>query len=310
MVKQAPLKILILGGTGFIGKNLVARLDYHDITILSRSSKNGFGYKHIQHDRSEDKLKNNKDLGRQDFDVVIDISGVRVDQVEDSSLYFDRPGLKYIFISSVAVYDQADGQAPDETSPFGKAGHWGDYSQRKIDCEEILTHCRHLSACILRPSYIFGENNSISREKFIFSRLWHDHPICLPSDQECYIQFTDVKLLTAVIDQLIDDRWHEGPINIANKQKLSFRDWVEMLGLISGKVPRIIPVSGHENPLTFFPFKPFDVLLNTELMQRKFSIDDHQDLYAGFERCLSHLREHDTLDVEQSKVEQVLICQD
>src|SRR5512137_1412668 len=120
-----PLDILILGGTGFLGPHQV---DYalargHRVTLFNRGKR----AKGLDGDRVE-VLIGDRDSkiapglealqGTRRWDVVIDNSGYVPRHVRDSvALLKDRVG-RYIYVSSVSVYDPAGGPVFDEASPL------------------------------------------------------------------------------------------------------------------------------------------------------------------------------------------------
>src|SRR5262245_12253140 len=103
--KSKTLRVLILGGTGFIGPHFVEALTAHKhtITLFNRGKRDPEtkpGIEQLIGDRNGqiDALK-----GR-DWDVVIDNSGYTPKQVRATAeLLKDHVG-QYLFISSVAVY--------------------------------------------------------------------------------------------------------------------------------------------------------------------------------------------------------------
>jgi len=104
------MKILIMGGTRFVGRLLVKGLikEGHDITILTRGiSKDTFqdNVKRITCLRS-DKRKMVKALRGKHFDIVYDQICFSPDDAEISAEIFHNRITKYIFTSSVLVYKQ------------------------------------------------------------------------------------------------------------------------------------------------------------------------------------------------------------
>src|SRR5688572_5381805 len=103
--KSKALKVLMLGGTGFIGPHFVDALTAggHTITLFNRGKRDPEakpGIEQLLGDRNGqiDALK-----GR-DWDVVIDNSGYKPSQVKlTTNLLKDRVA-QYIFISSIAAY--------------------------------------------------------------------------------------------------------------------------------------------------------------------------------------------------------------
>src|SRR3982750_2097276 len=115
--KAKTLKVLILGGTGFIGPHFVDALTAggHKISLFNRGKRDPEVHEGIEQllgdrDGQIDALK-----GR-DWDVVIDNSGYKPSQVKLTTDLLKYHAQHYIFISSIAVY-----------ADFAKAGIDEDY---------------------------------------------------------------------------------------------------------------------------------------------------------------------------------------
>jgi len=99
------MKILVMGGTRFVGKSLVGKLlsKNYDIDIFTRGNKsNPEKTNLIKGDRnnSEDivRLRNKK------YDVVYDISGRELEQTKLLIENLDNSFQRYIYVSSAGVY--------------------------------------------------------------------------------------------------------------------------------------------------------------------------------------------------------------
>jgi 2'-hydroxyisoflavone reductase len=119
------MKILIIGGTRFLGRHLVnsARARRHEVTLFNRGQTNPdlFGkVKSIRGDREKD-----LDQLSGQWDAVIDTCGYlpRVVRMSAEALK-DKAG-KYVFISSISVY------ADFKRSGFGKVIPLGSSKMRR-----------------------------------------------------------------------------------------------------------------------------------------------------------------------------------
>ena len=99
------MKILVMGGTRFVGKSLVGKLLFqnHDIDIFTRGNKNNPEKTNlIKGDRNDlesiVKLKNEK------YDVIYDISGRELEQTKLLIENLDNSFQRYIYVSSAGVY--------------------------------------------------------------------------------------------------------------------------------------------------------------------------------------------------------------
>src|SRR5687768_17483861 len=110
--KAKALRVLILGGTGFIGPHFVDALNAggHKITLFNRGKRDPEakpGVEQLLGDRNGQI----EALGGRDWDVVIDNSGYTPKQVKATADLLKDRVQQYIFISSIAVY--ADFKIPN-----------------------------------------------------------------------------------------------------------------------------------------------------------------------------------------------------
>jgi nucleoside-diphosphate-sugar epimerase len=167
-------KIIVIGGSGFIGTNLcrrLLRLGYNFLILDIRDSEE-FPDKFIFCDiRSIDSLK--KNIPPNSF--VINLAAEHRDNVSPIALY-DQVNIdgarnlceaanylglsKIVFTSSVAVYGFSDNKI-SENSLIRPFGHYG---RTKFEAEKIyrswqLEKKNLRSIIIVRPTVVFGENN-------------------------------------------------------------------------------------------------------------------------------------------------------
>ena len=103
------MRILVMGGTRFVGKPLVARLQAqgHDLTLLTRG-RNPVpdAVEHLRGDRSSDEglaaLK-----GRQ-FDVIVDSSGRKLEDSKRVLAITGAPSHRFVYVSSAGVYAHSE----------------------------------------------------------------------------------------------------------------------------------------------------------------------------------------------------------
>ena len=115
--------ILILGGTGFIGPWEVeaALARGHEVTLFNRGRTRPDLFPDLEKlrgDRDPEEGEGLSALAGRTFDVVIDNSGYIPSTVRDSArLLKDRCG-RYIYTSTVAVYDFEKVNSVDISSPL------------------------------------------------------------------------------------------------------------------------------------------------------------------------------------------------
>ena len=122
------LKILILGGTRFLGPALVeSALDRgHELTLFNRGRSNPHMFPEIE------KLKGNRDskiddglsaLKGREWDAVVDTSGYITRHVRESAKLLSDAVRQYLFISTISVYADASQHGINEQSSVGEDLH-------------------------------------------------------------------------------------------------------------------------------------------------------------------------------------------
>jgi nucleoside-diphosphate-sugar epimerase len=185
------MRVLVIGGTLFIGKLLVDELlkDGQEVSILHRKPKHDFGRRveNIQADRNDAASLREVLSGRR-FDVVFDNvydweRGTTAAQVEATvRLCGDRIS-RYIFMSSVAAY--GDGLNHKESDPLAPDYHAIPYTSHKATTERVLfrMHVQQgLPLITFRPPFVYGARNNFYREQFFWDRLRAGRSVIIPGD--------------------------------------------------------------------------------------------------------------------------------
>ncbi|MBI5171835.1 MAG: NAD-dependent epimerase/dehydratase family protein [Candidatus Melainabacteria bacterium] len=209
-----PLKLLILGGTVFLGRHLVASALQagHQITLFNRGKSNpsvygnrlpsaGHAVEQIVGDRQADldRLK-----GRH-FDAVIDTCGYNPADVEKSCLALENSVERYIFISSISVYRThglPSGASLSEASPLVAQPvppEEGNYATEKALCETAVSKIFAGRALILRPGLIVGPYDPTDRFTYWIRRIRRGGKVLAPGSPARPVQFIDARDLSDFI---------------------------------------------------------------------------------------------------------------
>ncbi|MEX2282237.1 MAG: NAD-dependent epimerase/dehydratase family protein, partial [Gemmatimonadota bacterium] len=184
-------RVLVIGGTLFIGKALVRRLlgRGDEVTIMHRGRGTPYDNRvqEVHADRN-DVAAVRAALRGQRFDVVFDNvydfqRGTTADQVLAAATATADGLSRYVFTSSLAVYGA--GENHEEDDPLTPATDPNDYARNKAETERALFRMhreRALPATTLRPAFIYGPENPFYREAFFWDRLLADRPIIIPGD--------------------------------------------------------------------------------------------------------------------------------
>ena len=275
--EPARKRVLVIGGTLFIGQALVKELlkAGHEVTVLHRKPRHNLGKKvaSLVADRNDPEAMK-RGLAGKKFDIVFDNvydweRGTTAGQVEATARACGNNLQRYVFMSSVAAY--GDGLNHHEGDALAPDDHHDAYARNKAMSERTLfrMHQRNgFPVVTLRPPFIYGSGNPFYREAFFWDRLREGRPIILPGDGRRLMQFVAIKDLVNACLKVIEVPDVDGhAFNIANPRPLTQVETVEALARAAGKEAtyvrwpreRILRAGGHPmGPKLYFGFY-FDV---------------------------------------------------
>lgn len=270
--------VLVLGGSYFLGVSIIQNLldkDF-DVTVLNRGTRQSKFEKIVGQiicDRSDLKAMTAV-LSDKNFEYIIDISGMNLKDVEISYETTKHMKSKYIFISSSAVYTPPCSLPIKETDETGFNPFWKNYGTDKIDAENFLLNKSEKNGfelIILRPPYIYGENNYVYRESYVFERLLANKPIIYPKS-DCLIQFLYVDdLADAIFTLMTHGNLNDKIFNIGNEEGVSFKEWIHTCASAAGILPITVEFDNIKNeydPRDFFPFYEYEYVLDTNKLKK------------------------------------------
>jgi 2'-hydroxyisoflavone reductase len=246
-------RILVIGGTQFIGHLLVERLVKagQEVTILHRKAQHNFTkrVRNLVADRN-DALSIRKAIGTTRFDVVFDNAydwehGTTGAQVEATAQIFDGRVSRYIFMSSVAAY--GDGLNHHEGDALAPDDHPNVYARNKAMSERALFRLHQRTGfpvITLRPPFVYGPGNPFYREAFFWDRYRAGRPVILPSEGHRLMQFIYVNDLVELALRAMDLKNCVGhAFNTANPRAITQHELVLDLAQAANiKEPQIVSV--------------------------------------------------------------------
>jgi len=280
------MRVLVIGGTLFIGKQLVERLFEigHEVTILHRKTEHPFGHRvhNVVADRNDAAAVRSALAGRQ-FDAVYDLvydweRGTNAEQVGATAGAIPGDLSRYIFMSSVGAYGEGLNHMEDDQ--LAPDTHPNDYARNKAGSERVLFRMYHESgfpAVTLRPPFVYGAQNPFYRETFFWDRIRLDRPLIVPGNGDRLMQFVYVNDLVEACLATLDNPAAPGrAFNVANETPLTQIEVVNEFARTLGKeasivrVPREIILRNGGNvfsePLYFGQY--FDLPSITEIVGR------------------------------------------
>lgn len=225
----APKKILILGGTGFIGPAIVsaARARGHVLTLFNRGKSNPGLFPDVETiigDRGTDMDR----LRGRDWDAVIDTWSRFPSAVRAAAELLRERVPHYVFISTISVYKL--GREPiDEGSPLlpttpapPEDMEMRNYGALKILSEQAVQAAMPERVTVVRPGVIAGPGDPTDRFTYWPVRLAAGGEVLIPDGPDYRMQLIDVRDLAAWILRAIEAR-HLGTYNAVGPEDPSLR---------------------------------------------------------------------------------------
>jgi 2'-hydroxyisoflavone reductase len=210
-----PLRILILGGTGFIGPNQVryAVARGHKVSVFNRGkTKTGelpAGVEHLEGDRNGklDALK-----GR-DWDAVIDNPTTLPRWVRDAAAVLKGHTNHYMFISTLSVYADNSKRNMDESAatvelsdPTVEQVTGETYGGLKALAEKEAEKAFPGKTTIVRPGLIVGPGDNSDRFTYWPVRIARGGEVLAPGNPNDPVQFIDARDLGEWTIRLLEQK--------------------------------------------------------------------------------------------------------
>jgi len=214
------LKILILGGTSFLGPHQIqyAIERGHSVSTFTRGKTvpkvNTEVFSKVE-SLVGDRENNLEALKGREWDVVIDNSGRRTKWTEDTaSLLKDNVGY-YIYTSSISVYYPYTGDDFTETRPLVlEMPKDVDENERRTYEYGVMKATSELAAInefgvdrtiVVRPSLIVGPGDRTDRFPYWMARLERGGDIIIPGKPDEVVQYIDVRDLSEWMIRLAEN---------------------------------------------------------------------------------------------------------
>lgn len=207
------MKILILGGTKFLGRHLVdaALAAGHEVTLFNRGKTNPTLFPNVETitgDREHDIDK----LSGHEWDAAIDVAGYLPRLVRLSAAALKGSVKRYVFISSISVYQNFSKVGINESDPVSTledetveeiSGET--YGALKALCEKVVQEVYGDRALVVRPGLIVGPYDPTDRFTYWPMRVKRGDDIIAPDKPQTPIQIIDARDLAEFIVKLIED---------------------------------------------------------------------------------------------------------
>jgi len=204
------MKLLIIGGTKFVGRHLVAAAlaRDHEVTLFHRGNDSIDSVESIKGDRHND-----DDLARlkaRRWDVVADTCGHLPRAVRAAAEVLSRSVDRYVFISSQNAYASVSVPGVDETHPratltseqldeanaidtSGQPSYGALYGGLKALCEKAAEEVMPDRVLSIRPGLIVGPYDYTDRFTYWVARVARGGEVLAPGRPERFVQLIDAR---------------------------------------------------------------------------------------------------------------------
>ena len=242
--KVKPLKILILGGTGFTGPFQVryALSRGHSVTVFNRGKTHPGELPKAAEQLLGDRNGQLDALKGRKWDVVIDNPTTLPVWVRDAAQILQGNVDRYVFISTISVFSDVSKPGTDENGPLAKyagadamketvatlrASNYGLYGPLKVLSEQEAEKWFPGKALVIRPGLIVGPGDETDRFTYWPVRVARGGEVLAPGDGNDPVQFIDARDLSEWTIRMVE----QGTVGTYNatgpKQKLTMRKMLD-----------------------------------------------------------------------------------
>jgi 2'-hydroxyisoflavone reductase len=239
-----PLRLLILGGTGFTGPHQVryALSRGHKVTVFNRGKTHPGELPKEAEQLIGDRNGQLDALKGRTWDVVIDIPTTLPVWVRDAAQILKGNVDRYVFISTISVYADNSKPGMDETGPLAKyAGadpmketlltlrdsNYRLYGPLKVLSEREAEKWFPGKTLIIRPGLIVGPGDETDRFTYWPVRVDRGGEVMAPGEPSDSVQFIDARDLAEWTIRMVE----QGDTGIYNatgpKSKLSMKEMLD-----------------------------------------------------------------------------------
>ena len=246
------MEILVLGGTSFVGRHVVAELlaRGHKPTLFTRGVTNPDVFPEAQRRLGDRDSGDYASLDGGHWDAVVDVSAYHPRHLNQA---LDAAGgvPRYLFVSTVSVYDltRAPEDGLDEDAPLlPEVRHTEEvtgetYGGLKVSCETDLVTRLGDRATVVRPGIVAGPYDTTDRFTYWARRGAQGGRVALPGRPDQPVQVVDARDLARLCAQLLhDDR--PGTFNaVGPAVPVTLAELVTTCAEAAGTTVELVPVA-------------------------------------------------------------------
>lgn len=213
-----PLRILILGGTGFLGPAEVeyAQARGHEITLFNRGRTNPHLFPNVEKLVGDRAVPDYSALEGRRWDAVIDNSANVASWVLGATEVLKDKASRYLFVSSISAHKDNSILGQTEAGPvFTREEYqeaeaagmsWGEsFGQQKAEAERYTIEAFGDGGLVVRPGLIVGPMDRSDRFTYWPVRIDRGGEVLAPGDGKDWAQIIDVRDLGRFLVHLLEE---------------------------------------------------------------------------------------------------------
>ena len=303
------MKILLLGGTGAIGKYLTELLvdKGHDLYVTSRKEHSSKEIHYIKGNAHDIEFIKGVFDSNGSFDCIVDFMSYQTKEFSVRSKLLINSCRQYVFISTARVYSNGKGKITEETPRLLDVStdrtfiRTDDYSITKAKQENFIKRHSPQNWTIIRPYITYGDNRFElcvhSKEDWLY-RAISGRSIVFPNDiGEHLTTMTWGGDVAFTIESLLGREECLGQIyNITNKKSYT---WNEVLNVYcdtlqkNGFQPQVVRVKkdvlthSHNGRYQIMYDRLYDRSFNTQKIEKYVDVNTFRDIKDQLAECLT-----------------------
>jgi 2'-hydroxyisoflavone reductase len=254
-------RILVLGGTSFVGRAIVADAISHgkDVTLFGRGRTGTGLFPGVPRLLGDRDTGDYGALGSGRWDAVVDVSGYVPRHVGQAMDALGDRVRRYLFISSQAVYSH-EGLRPGSTEDTPRRTPVRDteelsedtYGPLKVACEDDVTARYGDRATIVRAGKVAGPHDSQDGLTYYVRHAARGGRMALPADPGQPVQVVDSRDLARLVVRLIEDDRPGAFHAVGPAEPVTLGGLIAVCAQVAGTTVEIVRVPPETAP-PFFP---------------------------------------------------------
>ena len=207
------MRILMIGGTRFIGRHVVeaALAGDHDVTLFHRGRTGADLFPDVEH-RLGDRNSDLSELATGEWDATVDTCAYLPRQVQTLADALGGRGGHHLLVSSVSAYASPEGPGFTEDAPLAQLDDPDTdevtdetYGGLKVLCELAAVERHGPDTLLVRPTYVVGPDDYSWRFPWWVTRLARGGEVLVPGPQDAPAQVIDVRDMASWMVSLLEE---------------------------------------------------------------------------------------------------------